>query len=1125
MIVLVFKRVLQVAVAALLLLVVLLGFLLASATGTRFLVGTAVDVIDGLTVTEVEGRLIGPLVLRGVRYSSPTLVAEAPEVTLDWQPRSLLEREVKVTRLRVVGARVKVVPPETPPASEPFTGLVLPESLPLPISVALDDVGLTGLVVETEAATLSVGELTLIAQLEQAAGPAASTAPESTASLRWSQLKSHDTQSQTLQFSSSSGELQLGGSPADYALQADVALQPPGRQPITLAIAGEGDQREMRLRQVTGSLLNGELGGNARINWSQGIAAEVALEGTGFDPAQLDDRVPGSLDVSLQANIENDTVALNDFSLTGQLREQPVEVKGALTYADAAAQVKTFAGSIGNTQFSVSGAFADTLDFQWQVNSPDLGAVLPDAKGSLKSQGRLLGSRERPALQGSIALNDARYNGYAAQTVTAKVSVDLSAVNPSSPSTIALRAQGLQSGDTRVTEATVDMRGTLDSHTLTVAAQSEQGSLVAAFAGKWQDDAWSGVWNRGEIQPLALGGWTLQSPHRLELGSQTQKINEACWLAKAVGRSQGGKACFSATRTPADVRIDFTLQQLPLAYFEPLAPEELQMDGQIGASGSVQQVNGGAFALNAAIESSATTLHRADTVADDEVSDAGGDFTQMVQSLALEPGKISVSGTTEELRTVLNLPFSAGGGLSGTVDIQNVGSTSTSSPTSALSGNLEATIPDLSFLSVVSSEIEKLSGAAKVTLSLGGSLQAPKPEGELSVSNLQLSLVTPGILLENATLAATGDTSGNITLRGSAQSDGGSLELKGQGQWVSGSGPESPAIELAYFNAQLNGSDFRFWNTRDAVVRGSPDLTMALADNALRIKGDIVVPHARITPVELPPSAVRPTGDQIIVLPEDDSTTPLEQRVAQTSVFASVRLRLGDDVRIEGFGFKGGLAGDLGITLAPGKPVLASGELNVIGGEYRAFGQGLVVERGQLLFAGGDIENPGLNIRAQRRPAADIVVGVNVTGPLQKPELQIFSEPSMSSSNQLSWLVLGRPFENTSGAETDYIAQAALLLGIQGGDYLAKGFGEKLGLDTVGIETGSGEAGAASDVNQAALVVGKYLTPRLYISYGVGLLESISTVKLRYQISDRWNLVTESSAIASGGDVNFTIER
>jgi hypothetical protein len=41
----------------------------------------------------------------------------------------------------------------------------------------------------------------------------------------------------------------------------------------------------------------------------------------------------------------------------------------------------------------------------------------------------------------------------------------------------------------------------------------------------------------------------------------------------------------------------------------------------------------------------------------------------------------------------------------------------------------------------------------------------------------------------------------------------------------------------------------------------------------------------------------------------------------------------------------------------------------------------------------------------------------------------------------------------------------------------------------------------------------------------VGLLESISTVKLRYQFNDRWNVVTESSPLASGGDLNFSIER
>ena len=75
-------------------------------------------------------------------------------------------------------------------------------------------------------------------------------------------------------------------------------------------------------------------------------------------------------------------------------------------------------------------------------------------------------------------------------------------------------------------------------------------------------------------------------------------------------------------------------------------------------------------------------------------------------------------------------------------------------------------------------------------------------------------------------------------------------------------------------------------------------------------------------------------------------------------------------------------------------------------------------------------------------------------------------------------------------------------------------------LDTFGIETDPDDA-----ASEAAFVIGKYLTPSLYVSYGIGLLDPVKTVKLRYEISKRWRLVTESSSAASGGDVFYNIER
>jgi len=55
-------------------------------------------------------------------------------------------------------------------------------------------------------------------------------------------------------------------------------------------------------------------------------------------------------------------------------------------------------------------------------------------------------------------------------------------------------------------------------------------------------------------------------------------------------------------------------------------------------------------------------------------------------------------------------------------------------------------------------------------------------------------------------------------------------------------------------------------------------------------------------------------------------------------------------------------------------------------------------------------------------------------------------------------------------------------------------------------------------------VLGKYLSPRLYVSYGVSLTESINTFKMRYTISDRWTIKTESGK-EIGADLVYTIEK
>jgi translocation and assembly module TamB len=234
-----------------------------------------------------------------------------------------------------------------------------------------------------------------------------------------------------------------------------------------------------------------------------------------------------------------------------------------------------------------------------------------------------------------------------------------------------------------------------------------------------------------------------------------------------------------------------------------------------------------------------------------------------------------------------------------------------------------------------------------------------------------------------------------------------------------------------------------------------------------------------------------------------------------------VRIVLGNAVDIEGLGLSGKLHGNVLVTDPPGQPATATGELSISDGRYEAYGQQLSITTGRLLFAGGAVTEPGLDIEAVRKPDPAIKVGIRARGSLRAPEFKVFSDPVMSQSAALSWLVLGRPLQGgASDSERSALQSAALMLGLNRGELVGKSLGESLGLDEVSI---SQEPGA--DTTQASLLVGKYLTPELFVSYGIGLFESVSTLRMRYALSSRWKLVGATDALTSSADLFYEIEK
>jgi translocation and assembly module TamB len=145
------------------------------------------------------------------------------------------------------------------------------------------------------------------------------------------------------------------------------------------------------------------------------------------------------------------------------------------------------------------------------------------------------------------------------------------------------------------------------------------------------------------------------------------------------------------------------------------------------------------------------------------------------------------------------------------------------------------------------------------------------------------------------------------------------------------------------------------------------------------------------------------------------------------------------------------------------------------------------------------------------------VAGLLIAGTLKTPRVTIFSEPAMSQNMALSYIVLGRAPGSSGGSDGNLVSKAATSLGLRGGNLIAGTLGKGIGLDEARIET-------EGDLQKASFVAGRYLSPSLYVSYGIGLFDPISTLRLRYTVSDKFTLQAERGA-ATGADVLFRIER
>jgi translocation and assembly module TamB len=416
-----------------------------------------------------------------------------------------------------------------------------------------------------------------------------------------------------------------------------------------------------------------------------------------------------------------------------------------------------------------------------------------------------------------------------------------------------------------------------------------------------------------------------------------------------------------------------------------------------------------------------------------------------------------------------------------------------------LRGQLQMATGELGFITLYLPEIDRAAGRFDANLTFGGTVGRPSANGVLKLANAELDFYQLNLALRALEMEAR-IVSNSLEFTSSANAGKGKLASAGKIEWRDG---------LPFGEIRVDGENLRVVDVPEARIDASPDLEFRVAGRDISVKGEVKIPHARIQPADLT-NAVLPSADERLVGPtEQVAKDPFR-------VTSEITMTLGEDVTIETLGLSGHITGSITERTLPGEPSRATGELGVRDGQYRALARNLDIERGRLIFNGGLLADPAIDIRAVK-VYPDVKAGVNVRGSLREPRLTFFSEPSIPQSQIVSLILAGGGLQSvqdqgrgsgSNAGSQEAAGQAAAILASQ--------LGNRLGIPDISVE---------SDLsNETSLVLGKYLSPRLYVSYGVSLTEVISTFKMRYTLDDHWTVKTEAGK-ERAADLVFTIEK
>ncbi|NPA94484.1 MAG: hypothetical protein GXO58_03540, partial [Thermodesulfobacteria bacterium] len=730
--------------------------------------------------------------------------------------------------------------------------------------------------------------------------------------------------------------------------------------------------------------------------------------------------------------------------------------------------LKALSLRVGSSKLDVTGWLDERgQDVDFALKSPDISQLYPDAGGRLDISGVIRGTRKEPNLKARLDGRSLRLSSYKVDSF--KGAINLEGLSNSKIDS-SFKTKGLRLDKLNLGRLVLTIRGKRFNHYLNLSVSGgdidARLSLLGGFDTNMEYD---GLVKGLRIKPLDFPAWSLEHEAQIAVSGSGLELSPLCLIESG----EKGHLCLSSKVRKNFLTLNLDGKNIPL---EPIAKHFTKTlilygysDINLNLQRSGRQIRG-----MVAFKTQDSRL---------KFASSGKNYPL---NLSLD-GKITESALTATLNGSLSDNFT----VTGLATIPGFGLGEQNSDGNSIHIALDLKGKSLTIFQDFIPGLYVHSGTLDARVNVSGTRKSPNLNIRADIEHLRAEYPDYGLDIRSKE-ARLRVKNGKVSMLARLDSKDGPLLLKAQGELT----PERHLVTCT-----VNGEDYRLVTTPYLKVDVSPRLKISWSGKKIDIRGNVLVPKARIRQMKLPPSAVVPSPDIVIKGQE-----PPKRRVP-LAIYVKVGIKAGDKVTIDAYGLKGRLDGDVVVTMLPNSPLLLSGILSVEDGTYTAFGTELEIQKGRVIYFSTPPDNPRVEVDAIRN-VGDTLVGVRIRGSLKNPEVKLFSDPPMPESEIARYLL--------GGGSGEGFGKASVIT--SGANLLISKIRQKLGMfDVLKLQT-------EENPDDIALIVGTYLRPDLYLKFINDFGDKMTRIILRYEFSKHIEIETETGDSPSA-EIFFKIER